>query len=191
MSVCSDPGFYAVDDGCQHCPVGMYCEGKLSPPRECPENHTTAGSASSSFSDCVCVKGFYREGADCVPCKLLSYKAAIGDQECTTCPQPATGVASNQTVLASTPPSVSMFAHKLGATQQSDCDVCATGYYFDAVSTGGCVPCKKDEYCPGFGLGVISCKGVAVTNALGAESAFNCGWARVSSGSESLSRTRR
>lgn len=67
-----------------------------------------------------------------------------------------------------------MFSSKRGASQQSECEVCASGYYFDSVSVGGCVPCKKDFYCPGFLLGLMSCKNNSITAGVGAESVFQC-----------------
>ncbi|KAL8455778.1 hypothetical protein Emag_000352 [Eimeria magna] len=170
-----DPGFYLSDDDCQSCQVGTYCAGNLSPPVQCPAFQTTSGPASSSSKDCVCTAGYYRRGEECVPCGLLTYKPLIGDQACTACPQPAVSAASNQLILASSSPDSAMFSSKKGAVQQSECEICASGYYFDSVSVGGCVPCKKDYYCPGFQLGILPCKNNSVTTGLGAESVFQCG----------------
>ncbi|KAL8271945.1 hypothetical protein Esti_004069 [Eimeria stiedai] len=173
-----DPGFYLADDDCQSCQVGSYCAGNLSPPVQCPAFQTTSGPASSSSKDCVCAAGYYRRGEECVPCGLLTYKPLIGDQACTACPQPAASAASSQLILASSSPDSAMFSSKKGATQQSECEICASGYYFDSVSVGGCVPCKKDHYCPGFQLGILACKNNSVTVGLGAESVFQCGCPR-------------
>ncbi|KAL8431142.1 hypothetical protein ACSSS7_005460 [Eimeria intestinalis] len=170
-----DPGFYLADNDCQSCQVGTYCSGNLSPPVQCPAFQTTSGPARSSPKDCVCVAGYYRRGEECVPCGLLTYKPLIGDQACTACPQPAVNATSNQHILASSRPDSAMFSSEKGATQQSECEICASGYYFDSVSVGGCVPCKKDHYCPGFQLGILPCKNNSVTTGLGAESVFQCG----------------
>lgn len=171
---CSEPGFYLSENGCESCQVGTYCEGDLSPPVQCPAFETTSSSASSKFSDCVCIVGYYREGDECVPCDVLTYKPLIGDQGCTQCPQPALSVVASSELLATSAPGTSMFSSRRGSTQQSECEVCASGYYFDAVSMGGCVPCKEDFYCPGFQLGMIACKGLSITAGVGAESVLQC-----------------
>ncbi|CDI87078.1 cysteine repeat modular protein, putative [Eimeria praecox] len=169
-----EPGFYLTENGCESCQVGTYCEGDLSPPVQCPAFQTTPSSASSKFSDCVCIAGYYRDGDECVPCDVLTYKPLIGDQGCTQCPQPALSVVASSELLATSAPGTSMFSSRRGSTQQSECEVCASGYYFDAVSMGGCVPCKEDFYCPGFQLGMIACKDLSITAGIGAESVFQC-----------------
>lgn len=173
---CSDMGFYLTDSGCQSCQVGSYCEGKLSPPVKCPEFQTTAEHASPSFASCVCIAGYYRSGDVCAPCDILTYKPAIGDAACTKCPQPAASLVEGRRLLAASQPDTAMFSSKQGAIQQAECDVCASGYYFDTVSVGGCSPCKKDFYCPGFQLGMLPCKDNSVTTAIGADSVFHCGY---------------
>ncbi|KAL8440015.1 hypothetical protein Efla_004931 [Eimeria flavescens] len=173
-----DPGFYLAEDGCQSCQVGSYCAGNLSPPVRCPAFQTTAGPASSSPNDCVCTAGHYRQGEDCVPCGVTTYKPLIGDHACTACPQPAASAAASQHILASSSPELAMFSSRKGAIQQSECEVCASGFYFDSVSVGGCVPCKKDYFCPGFQLGLMPCRNSSVTSGLGAESLFQCGCPR-------------
>lgn len=170
----SEPGFYMTDNGCQSCQIGTYCVGDSVPPVQCPEFQTTASTASTSYDDCVCSAGYYRSGEDCVPCDVLTYKPLMGDHGCTQCPQPAVSVAANQQLLTGSNPATSMFARKRGSVQQSECEICASGYYFDAVSMGGCVPCKKDHYCPGFRMGLLSCKSNSVTKYLGAETVFQC-----------------
>ncbi|OEH75897.1 cysteine repeat modular [Cyclospora cayetanensis] len=170
-----EPGFYLAESGCQSCEVGTYCAGNMSPPVQCPEYQTTASAASSSPSNCVCTVGYYRSGERCVPCNILTYKPTIGDDACMQCPQPAVSVAQDQKILSSSSPDTSMFSIKKGATQQSECEICASGYYFDFVSMGGCVPCKKDYYCPGFQLGMLACKNQSVTSGIGAETVFQCG----------------
>ncbi|CDJ28361.1 uncharacterized protein EMH_0014250 [Eimeria mitis] len=180
-----EAGFYRTENGCESCQVGSYCAGDLSPPVQCPAFQTTSSPASSKFSDCVCIAGYYRDGDECVPCDVLTYKPIIGDHGCTQCPQPALSVVASSELLATSAPGTSMFSSRRGSTQQSECEVCASGYYFDAVSMGGCVPCKEDFYCPGFQLGMIACKDLSITAGIGAESVFQCkcpkGYGKVAS----------
>lgn len=129
--------------------MGYYCPGGLdsttnqeSPKVPCPESMVTAKRGSSSVSDCVCDKGFFRVSSGpsdaqhvCTKCFMNTYKDQVGEGACRACDD-------------------NSGTQETGATSASQC-LCNGGYYFNG-SLKQCTACRDPfKYCPG---GSVPCE---------------------------------
>ena len=117
-SDCTGTGTGTCSSGTCVCTTGSYLSGGSC--AACGTDRTTSGTGSTSESDCVCTAGHYDVGGTCTDCADGTYKAAIGDGECTSCGN--SGTTGGNT----------------GSEAATDC-VCAAGYYLDTGSTPVCV----------------------------------------------------
>ena len=154
---------------CTPCPVGSYSTQTdplttVLTCTSCPDHETTAGDTSTSGSDCVCDKGYYRDSGECKPCAAGFFKNAIGDQSCSPCgvnkfslgaaelcvdcPTLAVSVSESTSITACQCPA----GHELQV--QSDtvgtCDQCDPGHYSANVG-GNCIECEANNYQPSQG----------------------------------------
>ena len=93
---------------------------------------TTSGTGSTAESACVCNAGYYLSGGTCTQCLDGTYKAAIGDDACTSCGNSGTTGGST------------------ASTSSSSC-VCAVGYYRDTSQSTVCRSCGTHETTSGTG----------------------------------------
>eukprot|EP00070_Physeter_catodon_P028088 XP_028334982.1 sushi, von Willebrand factor type A, EGF and pentraxin domain-containing protein 1-like [Physeter catodon] len=166
-------GYYHKGKTCKACPLGTYCVGGLVPPTLCPSFSTTSTTSSKSAHDCVCIAGYTREDKECVKCSRLTYKPFVGNEPCTPCPQPSVTTGASSSTLSHTNPEVAEYTAEEGATQLKDCNLCASGYFFDSAH-GRCAACTKDAFCPGLIHAPVTCAKKSITLGVGAETAFSC-----------------
>ena len=131
---------------------------------ECPADHTTAGTGSTSFQDCValveCRPGWYSGTGHepCTECPRDTYSQDDGLKECTLCPADHTTAGT-------------------GSTSFQDCVAlveCRPGWY-SGTGHEPCTECPRDTYSQDNGVKECTlCPGGQQTASAGAASAGEC-----------------
>ena len=194
------PGTYrenATEYKCSACPTGTYnglhASDSAADCAACPPNRTSE-PASGDLAACVCVAGFYTDGAQCALCPPGRYSVLPNASSCDACPP---GTSSQETGAVS--PAVcglcddGSFALHAGA---SSCERCPQSTYQNATLGPGvkalnCTPCPSnsghnlygqvsEEVClclPGFHSDLFPCERCPVgTACAGNNSAEACAW---------------
>lgn len=118
-------GTFEASGVCEACYEGFWCPGGAQLVK-CSGEGQTSPVASTDASDCVCDKGLFYYGGECVNCTFNHFKDVIGNQQCTVCPQ--------YSITVST-----------GADAVDDC-ICSDGY-FSVEGWPMCYACGAGFYC--------------------------------------------
>eukprot|EP00929_Paragymnodinium_shiwhaense_P018848 TRINITY_DN13042_c0_g2_i2.p1 TRINITY_DN13042_c0_g2~~TRINITY_DN13042_c0_g2_i2.p1 ORF type:complete len:1343 (-),score=211.66 TRINITY_DN13042_c0_g2_i2:101-3559(-) len=113
---------------CQPCPKGQFCPlDDMDEPKDCPRGSVTLDKGKSDASDCLCRAGYGIEPSNpdiCTLCTNGTYKATVGNDYCTPCPQ--------------------RMSSGRGATTRGEC-YCNRGFYLaDPNSSLPCEECMMD-----------------------------------------------
>ena len=147
---------------CISCDIGQYLYAfnhTHARCRACPDTTSTDETITAlSPHDCECVQGMFAYENACEFCVNGSYKADVGNETCTFCPQfettHATGsISLDQCVCRQG------FTHKdtLSETSVTDCVPCEGGTKKNFIGDEPCVPCLAGFYCPTQSIESIQC----------------------------------
>merc|ERR1719409_515452 len=128
ISDCQCVAGYTGPDGgaCTACAAGTFkpSAGSASCSNTCPAN-SISEPASDEISDCKCNAGYTRnEGGVCTACGAGFFKASVGDEACTACPDNMDSV-----VVASVTDTDCQCNKGYAGADGGTCQACAAGSY--------------------------------------------------------------
>jgi hypothetical protein len=163
------PSTASLTEPCTACANGYYKDNDLSNELciSCTDltqmSSTTVSTASTSWTDCQCNRGYYQTASGCVLCEAGKYKSVIGNDVtlCATC-SPNSYCPYDSIEMIPCP----LFSQsEEGATQLEEClcnpgfylydntpgsyyycSGCANGKYKSDIGSGPCVDCEEGKY---------------------------------------------
>ena len=120
---------------CTSCPVAKYSDVSSNGPcTSCGNGFTTAGTGSTSASQCICHVGFYLDGSSCTWCGNGFTTASTGSTSATQC---VCHVGYYLDGSSCTWCGIGVTTENTGSTSASQC-ICDKGYYLDGSSCTSC-----------------------------------------------------
>ena len=143
---------------CVPCVPGEYCAEEVATPCSDISEHMTSQAQATVATDCVCAPGYTLHYGICEACVAGTFKASMGNQECTVCGagtySSGSAVTSADNCLACPENSQSTEAaaditHCLcsaGSTgpDGGPCELCAKGTYKASIGSELCTDCKSE-----------------------------------------------
>lgn len=144
------PGFEGPAGGaCTACVEGKYKDvlSSIQDCVQCPTSATTAGTASTQYSDCLCMAGFTikagttRPPLQCEACATGKYKTVLGEDACELCP-----ANTNTANTGSDDKSLCLCNPGYIGASPDACTQCAAGSFKSGLGDGTCELCEPGTF---------------------------------------------